>query len=181
MPPVPEISAAISRHAEFNKLDPKLVAAIVWQESQGNKWAHRREPHFYDLHLAVKERNDLSGFLPPPGTPSLQQEKWDRADSYGLMQIMGETARDVGFSGLYLTELLDTDCNLAWGCKFLRGLFEKVHAHSIQTGVSMLPDQELGHVLTLWNGSTQYPAKIREHLASGSYREIWDEQQAGTG
>jgi soluble lytic murein transglycosylase-like protein len=41
------------------------------------------------------------------------------------MQIMGETARELGFKGTYLTELCDPIVGLEYGCRKLGACIEK--------------------------------------------------------
>jgi soluble lytic murein transglycosylase-like protein len=42
-----------------------------------------------------------------------------RSMSWGLMQLMGEVAREMGFTGTYLSQLCDPPIGLLWGCKKL--------------------------------------------------------------
>lgn len=39
--------------------------------------------------------------------------------SWGLMQIMGGTARDLGFAGP-LTDLMDPELGIFWGCRYFQ-------------------------------------------------------------
>lgn len=66
-------------------LDPALACALAETESGWNTWALRYEPAFYSHY-------ESSQNLPPT-------EKNARATSWGLFQVMGETARSVGFKG----------------------------------------------------------------------------------
>lgn len=91
------------------KLDPALVCAVCEQESGWNPLAIRYEPAFHNAYI-VKLR------LP-------STEDISRAISWGLMQLMGETARELGFKGAFLSELTDPVVGLTWGCeKLKRGL-----------------------------------------------------------
>ena len=107
--------------AEMYGLDPLLVGAVVWQESRANPWAIRYEPEFFKKYLenAVLEHYIPNMFLCTRGT-----ERQARAFSWGLMQIMGQTAREYGFQGL-LTELLQPEINLSVGCKILKTLLSQ--------------------------------------------------------
>jgi soluble lytic murein transglycosylase-like protein len=49
-----------------------------------------------------------------------ETEKQMRACSFGLMQIMGQTAREYGFTGTFLTELCDPDSGVKLGCTKLK-------------------------------------------------------------
>jgi soluble lytic murein transglycosylase-like protein len=93
--------------AKIVGLDPALVCAVVEQESAWNTWAVRFEPAFFAryIHPAV------------PSKPTTEQT-FDAA-SFGLMQVMGEVARELGFKGVFLTELCEPIVGLAYGCKKL--------------------------------------------------------------
>jgi soluble lytic murein transglycosylase-like protein len=88
-----------------HNLDPDLVEAFVMQESSGNTNAVRVEFGFYEKYCKPMPMNDT--------------EKMCRAMSWGLMQILGQTAREIGFNGKFLTELLDPIIGLEYGCKYL--------------------------------------------------------------
>lgn len=89
-----------------------LVFAIVQVESAGNPFAMRYEPAFFSRYVVGK------GHLVYPPCSRATEEQL-RAMSFGLMQIMGQTAREMGFEGPFLTELLDPTINLDWGCRKL--------------------------------------------------------------
>lgn len=87
-------------------LDAQLVEAVVIVESSGHTDAFRFEPRFYDRYL--KGHPDYQGQIPRRVS-----------SSYGLMQCMFSTARDLGFTGepemLFLP-----DVGLDWGCQKLK-------------------------------------------------------------
>lgn len=83
-------------------LDPDLVAAFVMQESSGNPNATRYEPRFYARYIAPMKLKD-------------QDEATGRATSWGLMQLMGQVAREHGFTGEFKS-LLEPSLGLKWGC-----------------------------------------------------------------
>lgn len=87
-------------------LAPELVAAVCEHESSWDPWAERYEPAFF-LKYVVPIKN-----LSPT-------EAHSRSTSYGLMQIMGQVAREEGFEGKYLTQLCDPITGLEYGCKKL--------------------------------------------------------------
>lgn len=94
-------------------LDPMLLAAICWQESRGFVYAVRFEPNYrwtYRLEKFAKMQNI-----------TLETEKNLQMQSYGLAQIMGGTARWLGFTGP-LPALYKPENNLYWACKYLRYL-----------------------------------------------------------
>ncbi len=88
------------------EIDPALACAVVSHESSWNPWAVRYEPAFYTRYIDAMKNL----------TPT---EKSLRASSFGLFQLMGQTAREFGFDGEYLTELCDP-INAIWGCRKLK-------------------------------------------------------------
>ena len=104
-----ELAAACARSLD---VDPDLVFAIVMTESSGNPFAIRYEPQFYKryvLPLGLKDRTEATG----------------RAISWGLMQVMGQVARERGFDGKYLSELCDPETGLYFGVLHLKGFFSR--------------------------------------------------------
>ena len=104
----------LERKAAEYGIPPDLLRAVVHVESGGNPWAMRYEDHwrwFTDL-------DKYSGSY-----QSLDTEKQAQKTSWGLMQIMGGTARGMGFDGRFLSELLDPETNLTWGCMYLRNQY----------------------------------------------------------
>jgi soluble lytic murein transglycosylase-like protein len=106
----------IQAKAEAFGLDPMLVAAIVWQESRGSVYAVRYEPNYRWLFTPEKFA-DRQGI-------TVETEKNLQKHSFGLMQIMGATARWLGYDGA-LAALYKPENNLYWGGKYLKLLFEK--------------------------------------------------------
>lgn len=98
-------------------VNPQLVAGIVYVESSGNPNAVRFEPKFFER---VKNLPQLSGYVPKNCTKETEQIL--RSTSFGLMQIMGETARNRGFRGEFLTDLLEPEVNLDLGVQFFAEL-----------------------------------------------------------
>lgn len=112
-------------------LDPDLVGAIIFKESGGLWWVHRYENSFYMRYLMGRTRARLGGHWPAQITAAT--EKKNRAYSFGLMQIMGQVAREQGYVRDDLWELRDIPTNLYYGCKKLRQ--EIVRAGSVEGGV----------------------------------------------
>lgn len=110
----------IEKNCELFKLDIDIVCGIIIQESQGDPWACRFEEKWHAARLLMRPRSRLAGYVPPVGkNPSLYDEKIWRAHSFGAMQVLGETARVLGFRGRYLPELLDPELSIQYGCKYL--------------------------------------------------------------
>lgn len=119
--------------AQRFSLDPILVAAQVTIESGGNAWAWNPEPKYrYMWHVRLDKpfrelsQLEIDSEVPPPDFPALagdaDQEWWAQKASWGLLQIMGGVARQLGFHGPFLTELLDPQVNLSLGCQHLSQL-----------------------------------------------------------
>ena len=113
----PNLDPLIQSAARTHSLPVALVRAIIAIESDGNPWAVRYEPAFYARYLHNK---GIKGFAPCSDATEARL----RAHSFGLMQIMGATARETGFKGVFLTELCDPASNLEWGCRYLSRLLK---------------------------------------------------------
>lgn len=115
-----EITILADAAAKRHNLPPNLVYAIIQAESGGNPWAIRYEPAFYSRYVIDN---------PPKGrgTCSDDTESRMQAASWGLMQIMGATARNAGFNGVFLSELCDPKVGIEWSCKHLAGLAARYH------------------------------------------------------
>ncbi|MFO1421197.1 MAG: lytic transglycosylase domain-containing protein [Candidatus Competibacteraceae bacterium] len=113
------IPLAADRCARQHGLPIALVRAVIEVESDGNPCAVRYEPGFFDRYV-----RDLK--ISPIYPCSLQTERMARATSWGLMQIMGQKAREMGFAEPYLSRLCEPDFGLEYGCRFLAAL-AKLH------------------------------------------------------
>ena len=103
------IGGIVNTQALAHNLRTDIVACVIIQESGGDPFAIRWEPAFYNAHLAGKAAHDLSGFVPSP-SPNLSTELLQRSMSFGLMQVLGDTARWCAKSTFpYLTVLCDPD------------------------------------------------------------------------
>ena len=96
--------------AAARSLDPALVCAVVEQESGWNPWAMRYEPAFMARYVAPLYTNNKVSAT----------EAWARGFSWGLMQVMGQVARENGFTADYLSALRDPEQGLALGCLVLQ-------------------------------------------------------------
>ena len=90
--------------AEAAGLEPSVVCAIIEQESSWNTWAVRFEPEF--------ERR----YIHPALQTAPTTEELCLAVSWGLMQVMGKTAREHGFNGRFLNALCDPETGISIGC-----------------------------------------------------------------
>ena len=106
----------ISKEADRNGLDCILVASIIQTESGCRQYVARFEAKYRWLVRPTQMGNTLEI---TPETEEIFQKM-----SFGYMQIMGATARDLGFKG-QLPELFDINTNIKYGCKYLKTLQDK--------------------------------------------------------
>lgn len=109
-------------------VDPALCCAVCEQESfpQWNPWSIRYEPDFYVRYTAK---------LNVPDT-----EKTARAISWGLMQLMGETAREEGYTD-FLPKLCDPETGITRGLIHLKKMLVRANG-------------DVHQALQFWNGGS---------------------------
>lgn len=125
--------------AASQSLDPALVCAVIEQESGWNPWAMRYEPAFFSKYVAgLYTNNKISA-----------SEAYARGFSWGLMQVMGQVARETGFEAPFLSALCDPEQGLAIGCKVLRKKFDAMAGDTTRA-------------LLAWNGdgNPSYAAQV---------------------
>lgn len=113
MPPTSLIALA-RRIAAAHALDAALVCAVIEQESCWNPYAMRYEPTFFSRYVAPLYTNNKI----------TASEAWARGFSWGLMQVMGQVAREHGFAASehpFLSELCDPEQGITVGCRVLSG------------------------------------------------------------
>ena len=139
MGPPSQLLALARYAAEARALDPGLVCAVIEQESAWNPWAMRYEPAFFTKYVAPLYTNNKIAAT----------EAYARGISWGLMQVMGQVARESGFDAQFLSALCDPEQALAVGCKILR---RKLDSASGDTTRALLA----------WNGGANalYPAQV---------------------
>jgi soluble lytic murein transglycosylase-like protein len=82
-----------------------LMFGWIEQESNWDTYATREEPAFYRRYIQKKHRG---------------RESWQLAMSWGYLQVMGSTAREMGFEGRYLSQLCaEPALGLYFGVKYL--------------------------------------------------------------
>jgi soluble lytic murein transglycosylase-like protein len=134
---MPDFIALARTVAVNHKLDPALVCAVADQESSWNPYAIRYEPAFRSRYVA------------PLGLPPTEEVA--RSISWGLMQVMGQVAREHGFSGKFLSALCEPGAGLETGCTVLAAKIE-------------IADGDIARALSIWNGGAN-PLYVEEVLA----------------
>ena len=130
----------LARHAaETRALDPGLVCAVIEQESAWNPWAMRYEPAFFSKYVAPLYTNNKI----------TATEAYARGFSWGLMQVMGQVARESGFDAQFLSALCDPEQALAVGCKVLRKKFDAANG-----------DTTCALLTWKMRSDSEYPARI---------------------
>lgn len=89
-------------------LEPSLVAAVCEQESNWEPGAARFEPAFLRRYVEPLKLDFL--------------ESLDRATSWGLMQVMGQVAKEMGLFA-EPSMLRIPEAGVEWGCKKLQRCF----------------------------------------------------------
>ena len=139
MPPTDLVTLAriiATRH----ELNPALVCSVVEQESAWDSHAIRYEPAFRARYVA------------PLGLPPTEEVA--RSISWGLMQVMGQVAREHGFDGRFLTALCEPETGLDIGCTVLAAKLAAA-------------DGDAARALALWNGgaNSDYAAQVLARVA----------------
>lgn len=119
-------------------LDPALVLAIIEQESGFIQYAVRYEPAFLVKYV--------------PKNLSVTETHM-RAVSWGLMQVMGQSARECGYNGP-LAQLCDPETGIRVGCTLFGRKLAKANS-SVHQG------------LLYWNGgeNLKYPDEVMARIA----------------
>lgn len=104
----------IHEEALKHKIEPELVASIVQMESGGETCATRFEPNWKYIYSPFEYAKALG--------ITQQTEENHQMTSWGLMQVMGTVARELGFKG-YLPELCEAKVGIKYGCLKLKELF----------------------------------------------------------
>lgn len=135
--PPSQLVALAVQIARSEELDESLVCAVIEQESSWDPWAVRFEPEF--------ERRYVHPSIPSAPTT----EELSLAMSWGLMQVMGKTARENGFQGKFLTGLCLPEPGVAVGCRILKKKLQVAEGDLVKS-------------LLLWNGGTdhEYPSRV---------------------
>jgi soluble lytic murein transglycosylase-like protein len=139
---IPSALTGLARDAAARySLDPALVCAVIEQESAWDPHAMRYEPGFRLRYVAPLR-------LPP-------SEEIARSISWGLMQVMGQVAREHEFIGNFLSALCDPTTGIEIGCRVLTAKLAR-SAGDVSRG------------LQLWNGgaNSEYAAQVLARVNS---------------
>lgn len=114
------LAPLVNKHALAYKVRPDIVMCIILQESNRDPYANRWEPTI-QAQLDPQPRTGLAGWKPfSTQVPNLATEKRNRATSWGLMQVLGDTARwCCGITQPFLVALADPDLGIQCGCMYL--------------------------------------------------------------
>lgn len=121
--------------AKASKLDPAIVCGIIQRESSFDPGvAPRFEPAYKVRYIDHMDLPD--------------DEKLGRSTSWGMMQLMGESARECGYDKL-LVDLRTPEIGIAWGCRWFG---RKLHTAQGDTHRALL----------YWNGggNPHYPDEV---------------------
>jgi soluble lytic murein transglycosylase-like protein len=134
-----ELITLAKKSALDQSLDPALVCAVVEQESGWNTWAMRYEPAFFAKYVASLYTNNKI----------TATEAYARGMSWGLMQVMGQVAREGCLDAPFLSALCDPERGLAIGCKVLRKKLDAMKGDTVRG-------------LLAWNGggNPAYPDQV---------------------
>lgn len=108
------IRAAIILWAGQLQIPEKLLTAMVLVESGGEECSIRYEPHYRWLY-------NPHGVKPKYST--IETEQQAQKMSWGPLQIMGATAREIGYRG-WLPHLCGP-AGVEWGAKYLKRLHDR--------------------------------------------------------
>jgi hypothetical protein len=115
-------------------IDSSLVKAIVDVESSWVETAFKFEKSLYEKHM---QKPDSFKVVPPE---NLDTTLVLLSSSIGLMQILGSTARSIGFNQR-LCSLFTPEINIDIGCRYLAMLWKNYYnKHGIKGVISAYHD-----------------------------------------
>ena len=148
----------IAKHGNKNGVPPELVARVILQESGCEVFAARYEPAFFERY--IKDNPDLPGYF-PKRIPTAATERRLRAFSFGLMQILGETAREAGFKHRWLAMLFIPSINVKLGCKILGKHFRRARGN-----------EETALLKYNGGGNKGYPGQVAKQAKNPLYKKL---------
>jgi hypothetical protein len=106
----------IEEAGALHGIDTKHIAACILTETNGNRFAIRYEPHYRYL-VNPKDFADRLNI-------SVETEEFSQKTSWGLMQVMGGVARELGFVG-HLPQLIEIEFGIKYGAMKLKKCMDK--------------------------------------------------------
>jgi soluble lytic murein transglycosylase-like protein len=142
-----ELIVLAQQKAATYGLQDSLVCAIIEQESGWNTFAIRYESGFFDRYIM-------------PLNIAVPTEARSRAFSWGLMQVMGQVAREHGFQG-FLSLLCDPEQGVEIGCKVFAAKLDAARG-------------ETERALQLWNGggNPEYASQVLARIANYEHIDL---------
>lgn len=134
-----------------------LVCAVCEEESGKRNPSVPGGVEDWDPNAVRFERAFEERYVRPPNPAMPTTEELCLAMSYGLMQIMGLTARENGFNGKFLTALCDPETGIEFGCRKLRRCIDASNS-------------DPAAALLRWNGGADkaYPSRVMARMAKYS-------------
>jgi hypothetical protein len=111
-----EIKTIIKEECARHGLDHEIIQAIAEVESGGVGKAARYEKH-YAYYYKDAEFAKLQKI-------TLETERAFQKTSWGVLQLMGGTARWIGYSS-WLPDLCDPRVGILWGCMYYKRVCDK--------------------------------------------------------
>lgn len=129
-----ECRKEILKQARKFQVDPFLVEAILWKESDYDPFAFRYEPVFFRKYCESLSRRQLEDFNPCVGVLcSFETERILLACSIGAMQVMGLKAREMGYKAKSLTNLFILPFNIEIGTSLIKRLLDRYNGNIEKT------------------------------------------------
>lgn len=161
-----QLEEVIRKRAAIDGLNPDLIACVIAQESGGNPWAYRFEPGFYRRYISPLTPTTANGYI--PRWISWDSEKMARSTSYGLMQVMGETARSIArYTKESLVEMCDPVIGVDVGCTVFSFYLKREKG-------------DINRALASYNAGSPafaagqaYAKKVQTRLAKGDHEKIY--------
>jgi hypothetical protein len=140
--------------AMSHNLPVELVCAVCEEESGKRNARIPGGLEDWDPTSTRFEVGFLRRWVKPDNLNAPTTEEIDSAHSFGLMQIMGLTARELGFKGRYLTELCNPECGLEFGCRKLRVCMDRTN-------------NKIEDALLQYNGGSDpgYPSRVMGRMS----------------
>lgn len=143
--------------AASHGLDWHVVAAMIMIESAGKPWKARFEPHTEKYTVRVRDSARRLGI-------TVDTEKMFQMCSWGMLQIMGFKAREMGYAD-DIPKLCHPDLGIEWGCRALKGFLDRYdgiyrHAIAAYNAGSVRTDKRNGLLV-----NQNYVDKVLQHAS----------------